>query len=623
MPSVFLAGALSLEVGDLEQAQNAFVAYLARFPGNLQARKMLALTFLNKKQPQSAVELLAPFVKLDVRDFEFFAIAGQAFLQVNDVERALATLKRAATLNPESPDASAHLGLAKLAAGAEREGLAELERAVALGPRDAGPDRHLALAYLARKRFDDVARVADNLERRLPRSPEPHWYRGLVSSARKQPAAARVHHDRALKVAPGYLPAAASLADLDRQEGRTSETRARFESVHRADPRSVEPVLALAKLDGDEGKHQEGVRRLQRTADDHPDNAQIQVLLASFQSRLGRDDDAVQSARRARELNPRDPGALELLGQLQLRTGDSAGAMLSFTTLTGLRPRYMPGWLQLIQAQRIAGERRAALGSAQEAQRISPWEPNLLTLWGDVLLEEKRFPDALKLARLGQEKHPGRAFGYALEGQIRLLEGKPEQALALYREADRREPNGAFRIRIHQAQSAQMGGDAPVDLLKAWIETHPDDSTVQRYTADALVRLGRMDEAVRMYENLLKSSPRDFRLLNNLADALLRKGDVRAMDYAQQAYQIEPTNAVVLTTLGAVLLSRGQLVEAVQSLQKATELDAESQEARLYFAKALIAAGDRVRAKGELQRLVASANQSVHTAEARAILGRL
>ena len=623
MPSVLLAGALSLEVADFEQAQNAFLAYLSRFPGNLQARKLLALTFLNKKQPQAAVDLLAPFVKLDIRDFEFFAIAGQAFLQVNDVKRSLETLTRAATLNPKSADALTHLGLAKISAGAEREGLAELERAVALAPKDPRPDRHLALAYLSRKRFADVVRVADSLERRLPNNPEPHWYRGLVSSMQNRPSEARAHHERALKLGPGYMPAAASLAELDVREGRTTETRARFEAVHRADPRAVETVLALARLDATEGKHEDGLRRLQRAADEHPGDARIVVLLASVQSRLGRDEDAIQSARKAREINPRDPAAVELLGHLQLRAGDSAGAVLSFTTLTGIRQRYVPGWLQLIQAQRMAGERRAAIASAREAQRVAPSDPNLLSLWGDVLLEEKRFDEALNIARFGREKHPRMAYGYALEGQLRLLEGKFGQALEMFREADRLEPSGIFLIRMHQSESARNGGIAPIDALKVWLEKHPDDATVQRYTADALLRLGRTSEAVQIYEIALKTSPRDYRLLNNLADALVRSGDVRAIDYAQQAYQIEPGNSVVLTTFGSVLLSRGRLVEAVQILQKATDLDTENLEARYYFAKALAAAGDRARAKAELQKLLSSEKQSPLLSEARALLRKL
>jgi len=623
MPSVMLAGALSLQVADFEQAQNAFMAYLTRFPGHLPVRKLLAITFLNKKQPQAAVDTLARFVHLDIRDAEFFAVAGQAFLQVNDVKRALATLARAASLDPKNADVLTDIGLAKMAAGAEREGLAELEKAVALAPKTARADRHLALAYLARNRLDEVLKVATGIEQRLPNTPEPHWLRGLVSAVRKQPAEARASYERALKTAPGYLPAAVSLAELDAQEGRSQETRARFESVLRANPGSVETVLALAQLDVTEGKFAEGIRRLRRAAEQHPSNAQLQVLLASLLMRDEKFEDAVHAARQARELNPRDPRSAELLGQLQMRSGDAASAVLSFTTLVGISPRYVPGWMQLVQAQRVSGDRRAAIASAREAERYARSDPNLLGLLGDVLLEDKRFDEALKVARFGQEKHPEMSYGFALEGHIRLLQGNAAQAVSLFREAERREPTGMLRIRLHQAESARLGRDAPIDLLLDWIEKQPQDTSVQRYTADVMVRLGRIDEAMQLYERVLKAAPNDFRLLNNIADALMRKDDPRALDYAQQAFQAQATDATVLTTLGAVLLRRGRLAEAVQTLQKAIDLDPGQTEARLLFARALIAAGDRTRAKLELQRLVGLNKEFPELAEARRLLGQL
>ncbi len=624
MPSVLLVGALSLEVADFEQAQNAFTAYLARFPGNLQARKLLALTFLNKKQPHAAADLLAPFIQLDVRDFEYFAVAGQAFLQTNDVKRALDALTRAAALNPKSADVWSNLGLAKYAAGSEQEGFAALEKAIALAPRDSRPDRHLALAYIARNRFDDAERVVTGLGLRLPQSPESHWLRGVIAVAKKQPTDGRAHYERALKVAPGYLPAAASLSELDAREGHKERIRARFESVLQANPRSVEAILALAQVDANEGKHVDGVRRLQRAAEQHPENAQLFSLLASLQSHLRNDEDAIQSVRRARELNPRDTRAIELLGQLQSRAGDHPAAILSFTTLVGQLPRNLSAWLQLIHAQRAAGERRAALASARQAQRLAPDDPNLLGMLGDVLIEDRRFDEALVVARIGQEQHSRLSYGFAIEGQVRLLQGNAGQASALFREADQRQPTGLVRIRIHQAESALLGRDAPVDLLLAWLEANPTDAVVQRYTGDVLVRLGQIERGVALYEKALKSEPDDFRVLNNLADALLRKGDPQgALGYAQQAFQQRPNDTTVLTTMGAVLLERGSLAEAVQTLQKATDIDPDNLEGRFHLARALLAAGDRARAKVELQRLLRATPAFVRQSEARRLLEQL
>src|SRR5690606_28960994 len=81
LPSIYLAGSLSLARGHLEQAQDAFNDYLARVPGNVQARKMLAIVLLRKQRPQAAVDVVAPLAELDVRDAGFLLVAGEAYLQ--------------------------------------------------------------------------------------------------------------------------------------------------------------------------------------------------------------------------------------------------------------------------------------------------------------------------------------------------------------------------------------------------------------------------------------------------------------------------------------------------------------------------------------------------------------
>lgn len=623
MASVLLAGVLGLATGDIEQAHDAFVFYLTRFPGHVQARKMHAVTLLRKHQPQAAVESLSPFVDRDIRDAEFFAVAGHANLQIGDVKRARLLFGKAAALDPKNVHTLIDLGIASLSDGAVDAGIAELEKAVALQPKDPRPDRHLALALLARNRVDEALAVAERLEKRLPAVPEPHWIRGLVLSAQNDPSKARASFERALKANPAFFPAAAALAELDRQEGKQSLSRARFEAVLKHNPRTVEAALALAQMDAQEGKLKEGVARAQRTAADHPESAQAQMTLARLQAQAGNLDDAVGAARRAREVNARDPNAAELLGQIQLAAGDAAGAALSFTALVNMRPRYLPGRIGLARAQNVAGDRRMAIATARDALAMAPGNVDAFSLLGSLLLEEKRYDEALRVAAHGRERHPKLALGYLLEGEVRLAQANPAQALAAFRRADELQPGGLLRVRIHQAESTLLKRDAPVEPLLDWIRKSPDDVDVQIYCADALVRLGRIPEAMPLYQAVLKKAPDNFRLLNNIADALMRRGDPRALDYAQQAFQLRPDDPIIAATLGSVLLRSGKLHEAVPILQQAVQLAPENAEIRYEFVVALAKAGDRVRARTELKALLASGKVFPQIAEAQTLVEQL
>ena len=101
MPSVLVSGALSFSTGALEQAQTSLVTFLKRHPGNVYGRKMLAATLLKKAQPQSAASLLEPLLARVANDAELFALAGQAYMQSGQIDKARDALKKAVAVAPK------------------------------------------------------------------------------------------------------------------------------------------------------------------------------------------------------------------------------------------------------------------------------------------------------------------------------------------------------------------------------------------------------------------------------------------------------------------------------------------------------------------------------------------
>jgi predicted Zn-dependent protease len=204
-----------------------------------------------------------------------------------------------------------------------------------------------------------------------------------------------------------------------------------------------------------------------------------------------------------------------------------------------------------------------------------------------------------------------------------LAQGEAKQALVAFQAANYLEPTGQLLIRIHQVESNLLGRDPPIEPLLDWVKKHPNDGLVQFYAADALVRSGRIPDAIPIYLTLLKRMPNDYRILNNLADALILQGDPRALDYAQQAFQVRPNDAVIMGTLGGALLNQGKVAEALQMLQKAVKLEPENAEIRYQYVQALLKAGDRARAKMELAALLSTGKPFSRLVEARALLAKL
>ncbi|MGH8663168.1 MAG: XrtA/PEP-CTERM system TPR-repeat protein PrsT, partial [Burkholderiales bacterium] len=279
MPTVYLAGMLNLAVGHLEQAQDAFNDYLVRFPGSIQARKMLAIVLLKKQRPRAAVDIVAPLAELDIKDAGFLLVAGEAYLQTGSTERARALLTKAARLDSSNPAILTTLGTAQLAAGAQDSAISEYEKAVALEPTNSFPYRRLAITLMAKGRIDEALIVAAKLEKRIPAGPEHHWLRGLAYSLQKDSVKARQSYDAALKADPAFFPAAAALAEQALSNGDAAGARARFEALLKANPANLDASFALAKLDATDGKVDQALSRVQRIVDSHPDNVTGQLLL--------------------------------------------------------------------------------------------------------------------------------------------------------------------------------------------------------------------------------------------------------------------------------------------------------------------------------------------------------
>jgi len=623
MPSVLLAGAVNYASGHLGHAQAALVRYIHRFPGSVDARKMYAAVLLRKNQPQSGVDVVAPFIDLDIRNAQFFAVAGQAYLQVGQTATGVRLLLKAAQLDPGNAAALTQLGLANIATGARDRGIVDLQKAVALNPKDARADRHLAMALIARIQFDEALAVADNLEQRLPNNADAPWLRGIVYAVRKDTDRAKENFERALQLQPAFFPAVAQLVRLDVREGNKLRARQRLDSFLKLDPSSLDARLALANLEAQSGNLEHAISRAQRAAADHPHALAALLTVARLLRQAGKLDDALITAARARDVDPKSPQAAELLGQTQLASGNSSGAVLNFTVLVNMRPRYLPGHIQLARAEWAAGDRRAANASLRKVLARAPASEEALSLLGSLLIEQKAYEQALEVAAQAKMRLPVRALGHVLEGEISLARKENKRAVAAFTRANELRPSGPLLLRVHQAQSAELGRDAPIEPLIEWIQRSPQDAIVRFYVADALVRLGRAKEAVPLYLEVLKRSPQDHRALNNLADALMRLQDPRALDYAQQAFNLRPDDAVPAATLGSVLLSRGKFFEAVQVLQKATQLDPSNAEIRYQFVLALAKAGDRGRARSELQALLASGSTFAQIAEARSLVGEI
>ncbi|MCC7487790.1 MAG: PEP-CTERM system TPR-repeat protein PrsT [Burkholderiales bacterium] len=623
MPAVLLAGQKHFATGNLETAQDAFLRYLERYPGDLHARKMLAATLLAKNQPQGALNLLLSMREAARDDPQLLGLTGQAYLMLGDLRQALESLAKAVKVAPGDPEARTALAMTHLAGGLRRRAEADFRAAVALKPDNPKADYGLIMLLLGENRVEPARDAVAALEQRLPKNPETYMLKGVVARHAREFPAARAAFQRARELDPSFFPAIQELAEMDMLDGKPDAARARLQEVLKGAPTHLAAQLALAQVELRSGRRAEGLASARRAADAHPGSIDALLLVTEALAEAGELNEAIGAAQQAVKVRPRNPRTLKALGQLQMARKDYGAAATTFTTLTSAQPGSVEAVLLLASAHMAAGDLRTAVAVARAALKRNPRNPEARELVGNILLQAKRYPEAMELAQALQRNSPKAALGYWLEGRTWIAQGEARRAVKPFETAVRLEPTAKMLISLHQAMAQASPGSERDGSIEEWVRKHPEDTATRMYLADALGARGKLKDAISHYESIVRDNPMDARALNNLAWALGKSGDPRAIEFAERAFQISPATAAVLDTYGWALVNRGKLHEGIQMLLKAVSLETSNPEIRYHLAKALIKAGDRARARLELKAALGGSGAFPEAEEARALLASL
>lgn len=618
MPSVLVAATLNYSTGEIRQAQKLYSEYLAKFPKSLYARKMLAATLLRSAQPQSALYVLQPILE-ESKDSQSLALAGEAYLQLGQSQRAVPFLERSVALDPRDSGKLTSLGASRLIAGDTVRALSELEAAVNLDPGNMRASNLLIMTMIGRNELDKAMQAALALEKSAPNNPLSYSLKGAVYLAKRDIAGARSSLEHALTLQPSYFPAAAALAQIDLSANKPEAARKRIESILDRDKTNLDAMVALAGISLGEGQRNEAIKWLKSAVSEHPEAVHPYVLLAQLYLQANQFSEALQTAQAARGVSFSDPQVLEVLGAAQLATNDKNEAIQTFSSLVAALPKSVAARLKLVSAYSANGDYSAAIAMAKEALKVEPNNPEAQLALAYAYLRAKRHADAMEIARRLRQQYPGAAQGYGLEGDVQMAQKKYALAAHAYEQALSRQKTGRLLIGLHSAQSLAKLQPSEKPLVE-WLRDNPTSIDAREYLAGIYLDSGREKDAIDQYKMLLKSDPKKLSALNNLAWMLQDKNANEALDYAQRAFQIKPEDAAIADTLGWLLIKKRDLSHGVEMLQKAVSLAPDNPEIRYHLATAFHQQGDNDRARKELEIVLASGKKFPKIEEARSLL---
>jgi tetratricopeptide (TPR) repeat protein len=220
---------------------------------------------------------------------------------------------------------------------------------------------------------------------------------------------------------------------------------------------------------------------------------------------------------------------------------------------------------------------------------------------------------ALRAARRGVEISPGEAVMHAVFGSVLLQAGRPVDAEAALREAQRLEYKPHRATMLGLALQMQGRHAESFDLIRAAVAELPEeDSAEARQTlADALIEEGFrtgnqavIQEIVDTLRVAARVRPNDPAVLRKLTIALMLNREFGPAEITVRHSLTIERLPISLAHLGLVLSQLGQLPEAVDAFREAIELEPGSVVAHIGLGATLDELGDNAGSELESREVI-------------------
>ncbi len=454
-----------------------------------------------------------------------------------DFPGALKLARRWRQVAPDSAAAAQYEAALLLTTGQESRAIALLQKTVARFPNDTRVTLQLADLLMSHGRPGEAQRLLQALISKDPRSAPAYFALGRLYLTQHRMDAAVTQLQKALALRPAWQEAAITLAEALRI--------------------SQGPTAAL--------------RSIQSFTASHPEASMARQYLASLYLRVGGVEQAYRIYQNLARQNPQDPEIALSLGLIDMDRQDWAGARQALHEALRLAPHSPAPVYYLGRLYEAQGQWAEAL---QWYQRITSGplfpEVELRSARIDYLLghREKAMTQLQDLAA----RYPKQAQIPLLEAELRLDEGKAQEALSVLHEALQRLPDQP-ELWYEQGVIEEGLKDYPAmeKAMREVIRLAPNDAQAYNFIGFSLVeRHTRLGEAETLLNKAIALAPESPEILDSLGWLYHVQGlNEKALPYLQKAHAAMPTDAEVSGHLGEVLWALQRYDEARQVWQDA------------------------------------------------------
>ncbi len=359
------------------------------------------------------------------------------------------------------------------------------------------------------------------------------------------------------------------------------------------------------------GQFGEAVNRVRAVLIRDPENLSALRDLSRGLVQLGRLDEAAEVAARASSIAPWSTQALSVEADVEFRRGRNERALELIEQSLDLDPRFLEAHLDRGRYLAALGRRDEAIREIEPLLEESPDNHWVALRYAEIVeLAAEDYRAAEDRLRTVLSQNPTLVEAWMLLGKVFTTEGRPSEAVAVYREAITHRPNNAdlqtrlalllddsgrpeaepalreairfssaarsdLHVALGELLAAQGRGEEAQQQFEIAAAATTFSAGTRNARAMALLRLGRVAEAESMWRELMQDHPDYGRSWLNMASlSIQRKNWVEVERFARVAIEREPRSAPAWNNLAIGLEELGRTGEAEDAYRRASEVDA-------------------------------------------------
>ena len=411
--------------------------------------------------------------------------------------------------------------------------VSEYKQAIADDPESLFLRVELATLYWRVNRVGDAVREAESILKTDPNYPDAHRllariYWGMLGDNQagqgtKQSLRKAIEHLEALtRITPNDSDNWLALGKLYRMNNQMQKSEDAFRKVLNVDPGSKAGLSSLAQLYFEQGEYDEALALLKKIPEDDLDPSLLGMLAYAY-AQTHDFANAVATYEKALAQDPDNQETRRAYADALINGGKLDAARTELQKLVKADPEDGVSYLRLAQIDRQEGHFDAAGQELEKAKSLAP--DNL-----EIPLEQARLADTLGQddkavtilqGLVKQSERPegqytaseanNRAIFLERLGMVYRGQNKFDEALAAFRQmlvlGKSQEPRAEALI-VETLRLQQQPQKALAEA-EAALQKYPDERSLKVLHASLLGEQGKVEEAVKELQGLLKNNPED------------------------------------------------------------------------------------------------------------------